>query len=140
MLAYVMDVSLLCVKTLPKNPCRASLVFILPMIWCNVNLSLHEPRSLFLADDFIALSTESLSGVSALCLESRWFNLQLSQVSKCLSVLISCCYPTRPNLILLFYLVISLVKTRRVWKLKQGSHAQLSSLVNLCFSCAMSLP
>ena len=39
-----------------------------------------------------------------------------------------------------FYLVISLVKTRRAWKLKQESHARLSSLVNLCFFCAMSLP
>ena len=113
----VVVVSLLCVKTLPKNPCRTSLLLILKAIRCNANLSLPEPQSLFLANHFVALSTESLSSVSALFLESRLFNLQLSQVSECLSVLISCCCSTRPNLILLFYLVISLVKTRHAWKI-----------------------
>ena len=117
MLAYVMDVLLLCVKTLPINPYRTSLPFILQMIRCNTNLSLLEPQSLFLANHLIALSTKSLSSVSALSLESRLFNLQLSQVSECLSVLISYCCPTRSHLILLFYLVISLVKTRHAWKI-----------------------
>ena len=42
------------------------------------------------------------------------------------------CCPTWPNLILLFYPVISLVRTRRAWKFKQESHAQLSLLVNWC--------
>ena len=97
---------------------------ILKVIRCNTNLSLPEPRSLFLANHVIALSTKSLSSVSALSLKSRLFYLQISQVSECLLVLISCCCPRRPNLILLFYLVISLVKTRCACKFKQESHAQ----------------
>ena len=104
-----------------EDPAQKSLsnisTLILKVIRCNANLSLPKPQSLFLANHFIALSTESLSSVLALSLESRLFNLQLSQASECLSVLISCCGPTRPHLILLFYLVISLVKTRHAWKI-----------------------
>ena len=124
MLAYVMDV-----LTLPKNPCRTSLLLIIKMVWCNTNLYLPWLWNLFLADHVITLSTESLVSALALSLESRLFNLQLPQVSKCLSVLISCCGPTRPHLILLFYLVISLVKTRHAWKI----YARVSHLV-VCIS------
>ena len=124
MLACVVVLSLLCVKPAQKSLSDIS-ALILKVIRYNANLSLTEPWSLFLANHFIALSTESLSSVSALSLESRLFNLQLSQVSECLSVLISYCYPTRLHLILPFYLVISLVKTRHAWKI----YARISRLV-----------
>ena len=110
-----------CLAPVYEDPDQKSLsdisALILKVIQCNANLSLPEPRSLVLANHFVALSTKSLVSVSALSLESRLFNLQLSQVSECLSVLISYCYPTRPHLILLFYLVISFVKTRHAWKI-----------------------
>ena len=110
-----------CLAPVCEDPAQKSLsgisALILKVIRCNANLSLPEPQSLFLANHFVALSTESLSSVSALSLKSRLFYLQISQVSECLSVLISYCYPTRPHLILLFYLVISLVKTRHAWKI-----------------------
>ena len=116
-----------CLAPVCEDPTQKSLsdisALILKVIWCNANLSLPKPWSIFLTNHFVALSTESLSSVLALSLESRLFYLQISRVSECLLVLISCCYPTRPNLILLFYLVISLVKTRRAWKFKQESHA-----------------
>ena len=117
MLACVMDVLLLCVRTLPKNPYWTSLPFILQMIWCNTNLSLHEPQNLFLANHFVALSTQSLVSVSTLSLKSCLFCLQSFQVSRCLSVLISCCCSTRPKSHVNLYLVITLVNTRRIWKL-----------------------
>ena len=110
-----------CLAPVCEDPAQKSLSdnspLILKVIQCNANLSLPQPRSLFLANHVIALSTKSLSSLSALSLESRLFYLQISQVSECLSVLISYCYPTRPHLILLFYLVISLVKTRHAWKI-----------------------
>jgi len=71
-----MDVLLLFVKALPKNPCQASLLLILKMIWCNANLSLLEPQNLFLADHVVMVSTKPLSSVSALSLESCLFYFQ----------------------------------------------------------------
>ena len=110
-----------CLATVCEDPTQKSLsnisALILNVIRCNANLLLPEPRSLFLANHFVALSTKSLSSVSALSLESHLFCLQISQVSECLLVLISYCCPTRLHLILLFYLVISLVKTRHAWKI-----------------------
>jgi hypothetical protein len=85
MLAYVVDVSLLCVKTLPKNPCRTSLLLILKMIWCNVSLSLPEPQNLLLVNHVIALSAISLSVICVMPLESFLFRIQLPLISKCLS-------------------------------------------------------
>jgi hypothetical protein len=83
MLAYVVDVSLLCVKTLPKNPCRTSLLLILKMIWCNVSLSLPEPQNLLLVNH--VLSAISLSVICVMPLESFLFRIQLPLISKCLS-------------------------------------------------------
>ena len=71
-----MDVLLLCVKTLPKKSLSNISALILKVIQCNANLSLPEPQSLFLANHFVALSTESLVSVSALSLESHLLNLQ----------------------------------------------------------------
>ena len=70
-----------CLAPVCEDPTQKSLLdistLILKVSRCNANLSLPEPRSLFLANHFIALSTESLSSVSALSLESPLFNLQL---------------------------------------------------------------
>ena len=95
-----------CLAPMCEDPAQKSLsnisALILKVIWCNANLSLPEPQSLFLANHFIALSTESLVSALALALESRLFFLQPVQVPGCLSVLISCCCSTRLNLMLTF--------------------------------------
>ena len=118
-----------CLDPVCEDPAQKSLsdisVLILKVIRCNANLSLPEPQSLFLANHFVALSTKSLVSVLALPHESHLFNLQISQVLECLSVLITYCYPIRPHLILLLYLVISLVKTRHAWKI----YGRISRLV-----------
>ena len=117
MLACVVVVPLLCGRTLLKNPCRTSLLLLLQTIWCNANRYLPWLWNLFLADYVIALSTESLVSALVLSLESRLFNHQLFQVSRRLSVLISCCCSARPKSHVNLYLVITLVNTRRIWKL-----------------------
>ena len=70
-----------CLALVCEYPAQKSLLdisaLILKVIRCNANLSLPEPQNLFLANHFVALSTESLSSVSALSLESPLFNLQL---------------------------------------------------------------
>ena len=100
------------------------------MIWCNANRYLPWLWKLFLVDHVVALSTQSQVSVSALSLPSLWMF-----ISPDLMLLLG---KTKSHVNL--YLVITLVDTRCLWKFKQESHAQSSSLVNLCFSCAMSLP
>ena len=70
-----------CLAPVCEDPTQKSLsdifALILKVIRCNTNISLPKPQSLFLANHFIALTTKSLSSVSALSLESPLFNLQL---------------------------------------------------------------
>jgi hypothetical protein len=67
------------------------------------------------------------------CLESCLIRPQPSQVSRCLPVLISCCGPTWPNLMVIFRFVLTLVNARRAWNYAKitcsvafGSGAMLS--------------
>ena len=99
------------------------------MIWCNANCYLLWLWNLFLADHVVALSTKSLVSALALSLESCLFCLQPSHVSGCLSVLVSCCCSTWPDLMIIFHLVITLVDARRAWNLNK----------NLILSCLWQL-
>ena len=63
------------------------------------------------------------------CLEVCLIHLQPSHVSGCLSVLVSCCCSTWPDLMIIFHLVITLVDARRAWNL----------IKNLLLSCLWQL-
>ena len=116
-------------KSKEKKNEKTSLLLLLQTIWCNANRYLPWLWNLFLTDHVIALSTESLVSALALSLKSHLFNLQLFQVSRRLSVLISCCCSARPKSHVNLYLVITLVNTRRIWKL--GKSPLLSCLWQL---------
>jgi hypothetical protein len=102
-------------------------------VWCNV--SLLWPLNRVLANSCIYL-INSIDYISVFTLEVCLIHPQPSQVSECLSVLISCCCSTWTNLLLIFYLVLTSVNTRRAWNL-----AKISCLVTFdnwaMFSCAM---
>ena len=99
------------------------------MIWCNANCYLPWLWNLFLVDHIVVLPTKSLVSALALSLESHLFCLQPFRVSR---------YFISPDLMLLLgktkshanhYLVITLVDTRRIWKL--GKSPLLSCLWQL---------
>ena len=94
------------------------------MIWCNTNRYLPWLWNLFLTDHVVALSTELLVSALALSptLSSLWIFISLD-----LMLLLG----KTKNPIFTFKACV---------KIKQESHAQLPSLANLRFSCAMSLP
>jgi hypothetical protein len=77
------------------------------------------------------------------CLEVCLIHLQPSHVLGCLSVLISCCCPTWPDLMLIFHLLITLVDARHVWNLSKSpllSCLQQLSYVILCCVSIFGLP
>ena len=127
-----MVVPLLCGRTLLQNPCQTSLLLLLQMIWCNANRYLPWLWNLFLADYVIALSTQSLVSALAMSLESHLFCLQPFSSLWMFISLDRMMLPDKTKSQVNLYLVLTLVDTRRIWKLGKKSPAQLSLANKLC--------
>jgi hypothetical protein len=103
---------------------------LLQAIWCNANLSSSDILIFY-------MQVRCLLYRLNLWLVYRFLPWSLLNPSPtflslgCLLVLISCCCPTWPNLMVIFYLVITLERKACV-EFKQESHAQLSLAIELC--------
>jgi hypothetical protein len=102
------------------NPCWTSRLPLPKVSWCDVTSPWCGLKIFSYQIHVATLSIQSLIGISVFAFEVCLSHLQPFQVSGCLSVLIPCCCPTWPDLMLIFHLVITLVDANRAWKLSKS--------------------